>query len=60
MELHCLVAFAHYISLLNKFVYSFNNGGCNGGTLDGAMKYVLTHGIPTEEEYGLYKANVSS
>lgn len=23
------------------------------------MKYVLAHGIPTEEEYGLYTATVS-
>ncbi|KAJ8710521.1 hypothetical protein PYW08_009036 [Mythimna loreyi] len=37
--------------------WGFDNMGCNGGTLDGAMKYVLTHGIPTEEEYGLYEAN---
>ncbi|XP_035452319.2 digestive cysteine proteinase 2 [Spodoptera frugiperda] len=37
--------------------WGYENQGCNGGTLDGAMKYVLTHGIPTEEEYGLYEAN---
>ncbi|XP_063897520.1 procathepsin L [Helicoverpa armigera] len=37
--------------------WGFDNLGCNGGTLDGAMKYVLTHGIPTEMEYGVYEAN---
>ncbi|CAH0597115.1 unnamed protein product [Chrysodeixis includens] len=37
--------------------WGFDNMGCNGGTLDGAMKYVLTHGIPTEMAYGVYTAN---
>ncbi|XP_064075099.1 cathepsin L-like proteinase [Vanessa tameamea] len=34
--------------------WGYNNWGCKGGTLDGVFKYVLKHGIPTEEDYGLY------
>ncbi|XP_049701830.2 cathepsin K [Helicoverpa armigera] len=37
--------------------WGFDTAGCAGGTLEGAMKYVLTHGIPTEMEYGVYEAN---
>ncbi|KAJ8710388.1 hypothetical protein PYW07_009754 [Mythimna separata] len=36
--------------------WGYENDGCGGGTLDGAMKYVYEHGIPTEMEYGLYTA----
>ncbi|KAJ8710518.1 hypothetical protein PYW08_009033 [Mythimna loreyi] len=34
--------------------WGYDNDGCSGGTLDGAMKYVFEHGLPTEQEYGLY------
>ncbi|CAB3229334.1 unnamed protein product [Arctia plantaginis] len=34
--------------------WTYDNNGCNGGTLDGALKYVLTNGIPTEKDYGVY------
>jgi len=35
--------------------WGFGNTGCDGGMVDGAMKYVLEHGIPTDSEYGLYQ-----
>ncbi|KAJ8710383.1 hypothetical protein PYW07_009749 [Mythimna separata] len=36
--------------------WGFQNMGCSGGLMYGAMKYVISHGISTEEEYGLYTA----
>ncbi|XP_038218408.1 pro-cathepsin H-like [Zerene cesonia] len=36
--------------------WDYNNMGCDGGDLEGVFKYVLKHGIPTEQEYGLYMA----
>lgn len=36
--------------------WRFDNLGCEGGTLDGALKYVLECGIPSEMEYGVYMA----
>ncbi|XP_050355878.1 cathepsin L-like proteinase [Nymphalis io] len=34
--------------------WGYDNYGCKGGMLDRVFKYVLKHGIPTEEDYGLY------
>ncbi|XP_045505582.1 pro-cathepsin H-like [Colias croceus] len=36
--------------------WEYNSMGCDGGDLEGAFKYVLKHGIPTEQEYDLYMA----
>ncbi|XP_072948109.1 uncharacterized protein [Epargyreus clarus] len=36
--------------------WSYNNGGCDGGFLDGAFKYIVEHGIPSQREYGTYLA----
>lgn len=41
-----------------KFCYSYDNSGCHGGTLEGALKYVLKNGIPTEKDYGVYTEHV--
>ncbi|XP_039749947.1 pro-cathepsin H-like [Pararge aegeria] len=34
--------------------WGFDNMGCSGGTVDGAFRYILKHGLPTQMEYGLY------
>ncbi|XP_023948040.2 pro-cathepsin H [Bicyclus anynana] len=34
--------------------WGFQNTGCAGGTVEGAYKYILRHGLPTQMEYGLY------
>ncbi|XP_075985693.1 cathepsin L-like peptidase [Anticarsia gemmatalis] len=34
--------------------WDYGSMGCHGGTLDGALKYVYEHGIPTERDYGIY------
>ncbi|XP_045762820.1 cathepsin L-like proteinase [Maniola jurtina] len=34
--------------------WGFGNVGCAGGLVDGAYKYILKHGLPTQMEYGLY------
>ncbi|KAJ8710520.1 hypothetical protein PYW08_009035 [Mythimna loreyi] len=37
--------------------WGFENNGCRGGLMAGALKYVTTYGIPTELDYGVYTAN---
>ncbi|KAJ8710386.1 hypothetical protein PYW07_009752 [Mythimna separata] len=37
--------------------WGFQNKGCHGGYMAGAMKYVVAHGISTEKDYGIYTAN---
>ncbi|KAJ8710519.1 hypothetical protein PYW08_009034 [Mythimna loreyi] len=36
--------------------WGFHAAGCKGGFMAGAMQYVTTYGISTEEQYGIYTA----